>query len=112
MTMTLCGLRAGSPVTEAPIAEKLLRTEIHPRECIDDHQVDETAAQNLLYEPAEEVRCIELSFGDELNPGNEDLDKKEREEQLEGIGLDGCAVFRACGVKLRRDVVESHDRLL
>jgi hypothetical protein len=39
------------------------------------------------------VWCIELSFGDELNPGNEDLDKKEREEQLERVGLDGCAVF-------------------
>jgi hypothetical protein len=63
----------------------------------------------VLYQPAQKVRCVELSFGSELNPRNQDVDQKESDEQLNGIRLNCCAVVRTSGVKSGRYVVEIHE---
>jgi len=52
------------------------------------------------------VSCVELSFGSELNPRNQDVDQKERDEELDGIRLDRCAVIRTRRVESARNVVE------
>jgi len=62
----------------------------------------------VLDKPTQEVRSVELTFSRELYPGDKDVQEEQREEKLDGVWLNRCAVVRSCIVELSRDVIESH----
>jgi hypothetical protein len=59
---------------------------VHPRKCVYDHQVDKSAAQDVLDHPA---KRIELALGGVLNPMSIRNSAKKRFQCIE---LDGRAV--------------------
>jgi hypothetical protein len=77
-----------------------LDDQIHPAEAIDDHQVDEATAQDVLDQATKEEGGIELAFGGVLDPGGEDVEQEQREEKLNGIWLNCGAVIDSSGVEL------------
>src|SRR6266849_2578931 len=78
-------------------AGEALDDQIHPREAVDDHQVDEATAENVLEQAAKKKGRIELAFRCVLNPSDDDVDQEQREKELERVRLDGRAVMN-CGV--------------
>jgi hypothetical protein len=72
----------------------------HPREGVDDHQIDKAPAQHVFDRTAYKIGRVHLTLGGILDPGHKDLDQKKREEELKRIWLNCCAVFKTSTVKL------------
>ena len=89
------GLRtqSGQTADGGSDARKAADDSIHPREGVYDHKVDKAAAQNLFDHAPEEVGGVDLALSHVLDPGNDDVDEKQCEEELERVRLNCCAVF-------------------